>query len=439
MTYDVLFKDIAVVTMLDEAPVLHGAYMGVKDGQIAYLGRKNPGSGLREIDGRGRVLMPGLINAHTHIPMALMRGYADDMALQTWLDDYIFPVEDKLDGPSVLCGSLLGLAESIRFGTTAIADMYYFCDEICKAVAQSGIKANISRGTTLFTDPLEESFRFETHQGCVETAELFEAWHNHDDGRIKIDVSIHGEYTSNYQLWEAMSGYGLDKGLGMHIHLSETKSEHESCLEKSGLTPAVLLNCHGVFDLRTIAAHGVWLDDEDISLLSRKNATVVHCPVSNMKLASGVAPVKKLLEAGVNVALGTDGAASNNNHDLFREINAAALIHKGKSLDPKEITAWEALKMATVNGARALGREKECGVIKTGMDADLIMLDFTTPHLIPCHSVVSNLVYSATGNDVIMTMVRGNILYENGIFSTIDLTAVYKDMARHALPKLFKK
>lgn len=440
MTYDVLFTDITLVTMLDKAPVLHSACLGVADGKIAYLGRKRPDADVkREIDGRGRVLMPGLINCHTHLPMTILRGYADDYDLQTWLNDYIFPAEDKLDSRSVLSGTALGVAECLRYGTTSVSDMYNFCDEICQVVYSSGIKGNIARGCTLFTDPDDDEFRFDLHQGCVELAQLHQTWHNRDGGRIKVEAAVHGEYTSNYQLWEALSGFAKNYGLGMQVHLSETMNEHDSCFQRNGLTPAQVLNCHGVFDTRTCAAHGVWLEDEDMELLARKGATVVHNPVSNMKLASGIAPVARMLEKGVNVALGTDSVASNNSHDMFREITAAALIHKAVSRDPKEISAWEALKMATVNGAKAQGREDECGRIEVGLDADLIMLDFAQPHLIPCHNTISNLVYSASGSDVIMTMVRGEILYEDGRYNTIDLTAVYKELATHALPTVFKK
>ncbi len=439
MSYDILFKDITLITMRDEAPVLHSTCLGVKDGKIAYMGRKDPGEAKRVIDGRGKVLMPGLINAHTHLPMTLMRGYADDYDLQTWLNDYIFPVEDKLDSRAVKCGTLLGIAEAIRTGTTSVSDMYYFCDDICQAVQESGIKANISRSCVLFTDPIEDDFRFDTHQGCSETAELFEKWHKADDGRIKIDMSIHAEYTSNYLLWEALSDFAKEKEAAMQVHVSETKSEHEQCLDRHGLTPASVLSCHGVFDVPVTAAHCVWVEDEDIALMARKGATAVHNPVSNLKLGSGVAPVKKMMEAGLNVALGTDGVASNNNHDMFREINAAALIHKGTNTDPTCVTAWEALKMATVGGAKAQGRENECGQLAIGFDADLIMLDLSAPHMVPCHNVISNIVYSATGNDVCMTMVRGNILYEDGVWNTIDLTEVYQELANHAIPKLFGK
>ena len=202
------------------------------------------------------VLMPGLVNCHTHLPMTILRGYADGYDLQTWLNEYIFPREDRLDGRAVKAATLLGIAECLRFGTTSVSDMYSFCDEIAQAVDESGIKANIARGTLLFAD----EFDVETYPACVEMMELHRRWHGHDNGRIKVDVSIHGEYTSDYRLWDALSEYAINNGLGMHIHLSETRQEHEGCVERSGLTPTQVLNCHHVFDVPVNAAHCVWVD-----------------------------------------------------------------------------------------------------------------------------------------------------------------------------------
>ena len=312
--------------------------------------------------------------------------------------------------------------------------MYYFCDEICQAVAESGIKANISRGTSMF---LGDDFCFDTFPACRELVELKDKWHNYDNGRIKIEASIHAEYTSTYQLWDALSEFCINEGLGMQVHVSETKLEHEQCVERYGLTPAQVLDCHHVFDVPTTAAHCVHLTQEDMQLLAKRRVSAVHCPVSNLKLASGCADVLGMVKAGMNVCLGTDSVASNNNLDLFEEIKAAALMAKGKTGDPKALPAEAALMMATVCGARAQGREKECGQLKLGMDADIIMLDFTQPHHIPCHNILSNLVYAASGHDVVLTMVRGKILYAAGKWPTIDLAAVAKELHDYAIPKVF--
>lgn len=431
---DTLFSNVTVVTMDEDLRVLFSAFVGVTEGKISYLSRKAPQEQPKQIiNGEGMVLMPGLINCHTHLPMSPLRGYADDVDLATWLNDHIFPREERLDGRCVKAATLLSIAECLRFGTTSVSDMYYFCDEVAEAAAESGIKANISRAVSYFGD----EFDFEKHPATRELVELKEKWHNYDKGRIRIEAAIHGEYTSNHQVWEAVSEYAKNEGLRMHVHLSESQSEHESCKERHGLTPAQVLDCHHVFDVPTIAAHCVWLEEEDRKLLAKRKVSAVHNPCSNLKLASGCAKVQEMIRAGMNVALGTDSNASNNDLDLFKEIRAASYMAKGSSLDPKALPAEAALMMATVCGARAQGREAECGMIKVGLDADLILLDFTQPHLMPCHNVMSHLVYCVSGHDVVMTMVRGNILYSAGKYHTIDLEAVVKELADYVMPKMF--
>lgn len=431
---DILFSNITAVTMADKLPVILGAYVGVTDGKIRYISTKPPQeSAERIIDGRGMVLMPGLINCHAHLPMTPLRGYGDDHDLQDWLNNYIFPKEDLWDSRAIRAATLLGLAECIRFGTTSVSDMYYFSDDICQCVADTGIKGNISRSITVFGD----DYCFDTHGPSQELAALHEKWNGYDGGRIKTEVSIHAEYTSFDKVWHALAEYAINNELGMQVHVSETKSEHESCLEKYGLTPAQLLDVYHVWDARSLAAHCVWLTEEDMDLFARRGVTAVHCPNSNLKLASGIAPVRKMLDKGMNVALGTDGVSSSNNADLFEAIKLAALLSNGSTLDPTSLTAQEALKLATLNGAKAQGREGECGMIAPGMDADLIMLDFAQPHLIPCHNPISNLVYAASGHDVRMTMVRGKILYEDGQFTTIDLNAVLREFHDYVIPLMF--
>lgn len=431
---DTLFSNVTVVTMDEELRVLFSAFVGVTDGKISYLSKTAPEEQPKEIiNGEGMVLMPGLINCHTHLPMSPLRGYADDVNLQTWLNDYIFPREDRLDGRCVKATTLLSIAECLRFGTTSVSEMYYFCDEIAEAVAQSGIKANLSRAITFFG----EEFDFEKDNRCQEMVALKEKWHGYDNGRIRIEASIHGEYTSDHRVWDAVSEYAINEGLGMHVHLSESKSEHEGCKERHGLTPAQVFDCHNVFHAPAIAAHCVWLEPEDMKILAKRKVSAVHCPVSNLKLASGCADVSAMIKSGMNVALGTDSNASNNNLDMFEEIKAATLMAKGKSLDPTALPAQAVLMMATVCGARAQRREAECGMIKLGMDADLILLDFTQPHLMPCHNVMSHLAYCVSGHDVVMTMVRGKVLYAAGKYPTIDLEAVVKEMAEYVMPKMF--
>ena len=433
---DTIFCNVTAVTMDDQMHVLPGAFVGIRNGRIAYIGRKMPAEPVREaIDGTGMVLMPGMVNCHTHLPMTGLRSWCDDKALQPWLES-CWAVEDKLDDRAVRCMTQLGLMESIRFGTTSVSEMYDHMDAIAGAVAESGIKANISRSPTMF---IGDEFDRHTFPACLELRDMVEKWHEYDDGRIRIDAGVHGEYTSTYQLWEAMADYAADENLGMQVHLSETQAEHEQSLERNGLTPAQVLDCHRIWDVRATAAHCVWIDEEDMGMLSRRHVSVVHCPISNLKLASGIAPVCKMMAEGINVALGTDSAASNNNLDLFEEMKLAALLAKVQTGDPAALKAEDALKMATRNGALAQGRDDECGQIAIGMDADLILLDFTQPHLIPCHNVLSQLVYAASGHDVALTMVRGKILYRDGQFTTIDELAVLRELKDYVIPNFFEK
>ena len=431
----ILFEHVTAVTMDPTAPVLHDAFVLVEGTAIAQVGQTRPqGQFDRVVDCTGKVMMPGLINAHTHLPMTLMRGYGGGHDLQHWLNDYIFPAEDKLDSASVQAGTQLALAELIAGGVTCVADMYYFCPDIAQAAADSGISANISRSVTCFA-PVDDP---ENYYACRELRELEEQWNGFDHGRIRVDASVHAEYTSFSapNMWEYLGRYAADHKLGMQVHLSETRSEHLECMARhGGKTPFAVLDDYGVWQNGGLAAHCVWVSQDDMEGMVRRGVTAVHNPVSNLKLASGVAPVPRLLQAGVNVALGTDGVASNNSHDMFEEIKLAALLHKGVSRDPTAVSARQALEMATINGARALGRNTGC--IAPGRDADLILLDFTHPGLTPCHDPEENLVYSAHGSDVVMNMARGKVIYENGSFLTLDLEDIRARLKDYALPRIF--
>lgn len=432
---DTLITHVSIVTMDEQLTILTDAFLGVTDGRISHLSKKAPDGAEKPkkiIDGTGMVVMPGLINCHTHLPMTILRSVSDDCNLSDWLHG-LWEKEERLDDRAVKAASLLGIAESLRFGVTSVSDMYDHVDAIAEAVAESGIKANLSRGATML---LGDEFDDRSFPACKELREVTRKWNGYDDGRIKIEASIHGEYTSTAPFWDFAARFAQEEGLGMHIHLSETKQEQEGSLERNGLTPAQTLDCHRVFDGRAIAAHCVHLTEEDMQLLGKRRVTAVHCPVSNLKLASGRADVLAMVKAGMNVALGTDSACSNNNLDLFEEIKLAALLAKELHGDASKLTAPAALMMATVCGARAQGREKECGMLKLGMDADLCMLDFTQPHLIPCHDLMSHLVYAASGHDVVLTMVRGKILYAAGTYPTIDREALMKELADYAIPKV---
>lgn len=430
----ILFTHVTAFTMDPILPLLQDANVLVEGSKIVQISSRPP---LGEFDGMidctGKIMMPGLVNAHTHLPMTLMRGYGGGQDLKHWLNDYIFPAEAKLDSRCIRAGTALALAELIAGGVTCVADMYYFCPDIAQMVADSGISANLSRSVTCF-EPMEKPAEFVS---CREMNQLVEQWHGYDEGRILVDVSIHAEYTSFAcpSMWEYLGSYAADRDLGMQVHISETKAEHEECLTRHGKTPIALLDGYGVWRNGGLAAHCVWVTQEDMALMAQKHITAVHNPVSNLKLGSGVARVPALLQAGVNVALGTDGVASNNSHDMFEEIKLAALLHKGVNLDPLAVSARQALEMATVNGAKALGRDSGC--ITVGRDADLILIDFTKPNLTPCHDIAENLVFSARGADVVMNMARGKVIYENGAFLTLDLEKIRSEVEAYALPHIF--
>ena len=423
---DTLIKNVTAVTMDDEKNLFANAFIGIKDGKITYVGTELPAEPAETvIDGEGRIAMPGLVNTHSHAAMSLMRGYADDYVLQEWLNDHVFPIEGKLVGDDVYWAMLWAQLEMLACGTVAYTDMYMHLPKMAQAAVDGGLYANISNGAMCFNPA---GYDFDTDGVTAQNREVLEKFHGADDGRVKLDVSIHAEYTSFPGLWQDFSRFAKENGLNMHIHLSETRSEHENCVEKYGKTPAAILAENGVFDTRTTAAHCVWLSDDDMDLLREKQVTVAHNPVSNLKLASGIAPVTKMQEKGVRVALGTDGVCSNNNHDLFEEIKLAALLQKGTTGDPRVIPAYDALYMATRAGAFAQGRENQIGQLKAGFDASLILVDTHKPGLYPVHNPVSTLAYSARGGDVYLTMIRGRVLYENGTYTTLDAEAIREKM-----------
>ncbi|MDY2680834.1 MAG: amidohydrolase [Lentihominibacter sp.] len=410
-----LFKNI---TMLNEnLDVEKERYVLVKGDRIAYIGDKPPAEPCgREYDGRGKLLMSGFFNAHAHSPMTLMRGYGENLALQDWLTKKIFPFEDKLDSNAVYWGTMLAMAESLKFGIVSTSDMYYFCEDMAEAVAECGAKSNISRSVTNITgeDP-------QTLTSMKENTDFYNKYHNTADGRIRVDMSLHGEYTSDARTARVLADCARDAGdVIMHVHLSETKLEHEECKQRHGMTPAAYMEKMGLFDVPALAAHCVYAEDDDMDIFRAKGVTVATNPVSNMKLASGVCNASKVIDKGVNLAIGTDSVASNNSLNFIEEMKTLAISSKVYYADPTLITPKDALRAATSGGAMAQGRT-DSGILKVGNKADLIVLDISGPNMHPVHSLINNIVYSCSGGEVIMTMVDGNVLYENGIYSLIDI------------------
>ena len=377
--------------------------------------------------------MPGIINSHSHLPMALLRGHADDYRLRDWLFDHIFPAEAKLDERCIAAGVRLALAECIRFGIVSCSDTYFHLPQIAEAVLETGVKANITNGLLCLD---MDKFDFEKDRGTMEVREILAANKSSGDGRLIIDAGIHAEYTSGPEAWIKSVAFAAENDLRFQLHLSETEAEHTECITRYGKTPAAILNEYDVFSRKTTAAHGCWITQDDMAILAEHGVTVAHCPMSNLKLASGIAPVLQMRARGLNVALGTDGVCSNNNHDMFEEIKTAALLQKTQSGDPTVLPAYEAIKMATVNGAIGQGREAETGRIAPGYDADLIMLNLDVPHLFPLNDPCAAVAYAARGSDVCLTMVQGRILYEDGEYKTIDVGKVRSEVENYVLPRL---
>ena len=429
---DTLISNVTLVTMNNRMDVLFGAYLGIAEGKIAYIGKSAPEEKPQTIiDGTGMVLMPGLVNCHTHLATTVLRSYCDELPSHEALDAQL-RLEDKMDARCAKAAALLGIAECLRFGVTSVSDLYYYPAATAEAAAEAGIKANIALSSYRFIDQ-NEDFDFETDEQCAFLRQTKEKWHGYDNGRIKIDAGIHAEYTSNYKLWEGLVGYASEEGLGFQLHLAETQSETDSCLDRTGLSPAELLDCHGVFNVPVTAAGCACLTEEDQKRLGKKKATVVATPLAAAKNGYPATPILDCVKNGMNVALGTGGAVECGNLDLFEVLRGTAMAAR----TDKPLPASAALMMATTCGARAQGRADKIGMIAEGMDADLILVDFSAPHLIPCHNVLNALVYSAKGGDVAMTMVSGKILYQNGQFPTIDLQKVVEELTTYAIPRVF--
>ena len=414
----ILIKNAQILTMT--APELQKGDILIIEDKIAAVGqvpREMLTSSEKIIEADNHLVMPGLINAHTHAAMTLLRSYADDLELMTWLHDEIWPAEDKMDAEDIYWGTMLAIAEMIKGGTTTFADMYGpFMDKVAEAVTSSGIRANLSRGCVGAADPDEVKI--------AENIALFEQYNNGSDGRIKVWFGPHAPYTCSKEYLQKLAQAAWERGSGIHVHLSETTSELEQIKEGYGLSPVEYLAQAGIFDGPCLAAHGVWLSDEEIAFLKAKNVSVAHNPVSNMKLSSGAAPVAKMLACGLNVGLGTDGASSNNSLDMFKEMAAAAFLSKLSTMEPTSLPAYEVLKMATVGSAKALHWDKEIGTLEAGKKADLILLDLNQPHFCPWNNSVNDLVYSAKSSDVTHTIVNGQILMEERKLLTIDLAEV---------------
>ena len=411
--------------LLEDFTVLKDAYLGVSGNKICYLGAEKPKETYTEYRDMPRhLLMPGLYNLHAHNPMVLLRGVGSDLPLHRWLTEKIFPTEAKLREFDISVGQRLAMMELLASGVVSFSDMYFYSHISVQEALKAGMKANFNTAIVAFDPDLP----YEKNEDVIRALDFYDSHQHLPEDGVKIDFGIHAEYTNNADTVRQHGQQCKARGAIMHLHLSETQKEHEECKARHGKTPAQWFADLGVFDNPTIAAHCVALEAEDIQIFKEKNIWAIHNPTSNMKLASGFLPLEEMLKADVNLVLGTDGAASNNNLNFFEEMHLAAVIHKGYSGDPTLLSPQKVLQMATISGAKAQGRA-ESGALKVGNFADIVAIDLDKPHLMPNHDTVALLVYSVQGSDVALTMINGKVLYEKGEFLTIDAEKVRFDLA----------
>lgn len=373
------------------------------------------------IDGKNYLAAPGFINTHTHIAMGLLRNYADDLELMEWLETAIWPAETKLNDDHIYWGTQLGIAEMLKSGTTCFSDMYFFMDTTAKVVAETGMRATLSRGLAGVAPNADVAL--------LENETLFKNWHGYDNDRIKVMLGPHAPYTCPDAYLQKVINVADKIGAQIHMHISETKGEVENVIKATGKTPFGHLNDLGLLDRGVLAAHCVHVNEDDMEIMKAKNVRVAHNPQSNLKLASGIAPVKEMLDKGIVVGLGTDGSASNNNADMLEEVRLAATLHKARLYDPKAIPALTALKLGTVYGAKALDYN-DLGEIKVGMRADIAIYKTSDLHWQPRYNDLSSLVYAANSSDVNTTIVAGKVLMHNRELLTIDEEKLKAEITR---------
>ncbi|UCH06829.1 MAG: amidohydrolase [Deltaproteobacteria bacterium] len=416
-TADILVHNGTVLALDKDNTIIPDGFVTIEANTISSVGagEQTLAKTRKTIDAEGGFILPGLINGHTHAAMTLFRGLADDLPLMDWLNNYVFPVEGKMDADFVRVGSLLACAEMIMSGTTTFCDMYLFEEEVARAAKESGMRCMV--GEVLYDFPSPNYGSLE--KGFAYTEALIERWKG--DPLVSIAVEPHSLFTCGLDLLKRANDLALSNGVPLIIHVSETKTEVEEIQSRCGKRPVQLLRDLGLLGPHFIADHCVYVDQSEIQLLAEHKVSVVHNPESNMKLASGIAPVPEMMAQGVTVALGTDGCASNNDLDLFSEMDTAAKLHKVSKLDPTVMDAQTLLRMATVNGARALGLDHSIGSLQAGKRADLIVIDTKKPHLIPLYNPYSHLVYAACGHDVLHSIIDGNVVMENRELVTLDV------------------
>lgn len=423
---DLVLKNCTALTVDIKDTVINNAEIHIKDGVIRYIGASQAAPkehAKRTIELNGAIAMPGFMNTHMHLPMTLFRGAADDMPLMRWLNERIWPMEEKLTGDDAYWGSMLAFCEMAAQGVTAFNDMYFFQEDIFRAASQAGMRGFLCRPVV---DTGGQGDRM-----LKEAVEFYKAYNNKNN--IQVSLAPHAEYTVSKPMFIKLAETAKEYNMRVHMHVSETKGEHEDCIKRNGLTPIGLMKETGLLDVPVMAAHCVYVSDDDMAVMAHKGVSVLSCPRSNLKLGSGTARVSALMQKNVNVSLGTDGAASNNSLSVHREMTLCTLLQKGLTGDAAVIPANLALRLATINGAKALGMDDITGSLEAGKRADIAVFDIGSYAFSPGNDAVADIVYSADGKDVMLTIANGKILYEKGEILFADLKEVYAKAKAAAL------
>jgi len=415
---------------MNEKEIIEKGFIAIKDAKFSHIGKSNKASSIkaeRTLDGRGKVALPGLINCHTHVAMVLFRGIAEDKPFDEWWKETIWPLEQKLKRSHIYNGTLLGCLEMIKSGTTCFADMYFYEDAVAEAVEKSGMRAVLAPGI------IEAGNERLGEKMLKEAIKIAREYHGRADGRIHIRLGPHTAYTCSPELLKKTREVASELKIGLHIHLAESRSMAEALRKNSGMSEVELLEKVDLLKPDVLAAHCIHLSKRDMQTMKRHDVKVAYNPIANMKLASGIPKIHDLLKFGLTVGIGTDGAACNNSFDMFESMKFAALLQKIFYMNPAVLPAEKVLRMATIEGARALGLEDIIGSLEIGKRADLILVDFEKPHLTPIHDFYANLVYSAHGSDVDTVIVNGRILMENLKVKTLNESEVMEKAQKTVL------
>jgi 5-methylthioadenosine/S-adenosylhomocysteine deaminase len=429
---DILIHGCIVLPMDGQSSIDDGA-LAIKNGKITFIGKSASATSIdaeTKINAKGKVAMPGLINCHTHVPMTLFRGTAEDQPLNTWLKETIWPLEAKLRKEDVYDGALLGCLEMIKSGTTCFADMYFHEDMVAKATEKSGLRGVLAEGI------IEAGNKMLGKVMLHKSVNFAKRFHGCADDRVKAMLGPHASYSCSPELLKKIGEKACELKIGVHLHLAESKAMFWEFEKKYGYSEVEFLDNIGFLRNHVLAAHCINLSRKDMHVLSKRGVNVVHVPVANMKLGLGAAKVKDLADLNVNVGLGTDGPASNNSLDMFETIKAAALLQKFAYQNPTVMSAYEVLKMATINAAKALGLAENVGSLDVGKKADIVLIDLAKPHLKPLHNIYATIAYSARGSDVDTVIVDGKILMENRQVKTLDEQSVMEKAEKTALNML---